>query len=244
MESKNSLSVPIAIVLAGVLIAGAVLFTQSKANPQVNNGDGGAQAGEDKIQNLKPITQADHRLGNPDSTLTIVEYSDAECPFCQNFHRTMEQVISEYGASGKVSWIYRHFPLDVIPAHKWAPKEAEAAECVFELAGNDVFWNYLRVLVDTTRQDATGQLLSEDALLKALSSEAVAQGVAKDAFESCLRSGRYTEQIKQTFQDAVNTGCTGTPCSFIVDKDGNKYPIEGAQPFQSVKQIIDTLLNK
>lgn len=97
---------------------------------------------------IDPVTPKDHISGNPQADLMIVEYSDPECPFCKRFHETMTQTMSEYGKSGKVAWVYRHFPLDSI--HSKARKESEAIECAGEIGGNDKFWEYMNKLMEIT----------------------------------------------------------------------------------------------
>src|SRR3989338_2531696 len=96
--------------------------------------------------NVGELTDRDHLRGDPKATVKVVEFSDLECPFCKNFHRTMQQVMSEY--SGQVAWVYRHFPLDSL--HSKARKEAEASECAAELGGNDGFWAYVDKLFEIT----------------------------------------------------------------------------------------------
>ncbi len=108
----------------------------------LSGGKGGAKIA------LDPVTEKDHISGNPGAELLIIEYSDPECPFCKKFHETMTQAMNEYGKSGKVAWVYRHFPLDSI--HSRARREAEAIECAGELGGNDKFWAYLNKLMEIT----------------------------------------------------------------------------------------------
>ncbi len=91
-----------------------------------------------------PALAADDRyLGNINADVVIIEYSDIDCPFCKRFHPTMERIAQEYGS--KIAWVYRHFPLDSL--HPEARTKAEATECVAQLAGNEVFWRYLKTLV-------------------------------------------------------------------------------------------------
>ena len=91
-----------------------------------------------------PALAADDRyLGNINADVVIIEYSDIDCPFCKRFHPTMERIAQEYGS--KIAWVYRHFPLDSL--HPEARTKAEATECVAQLAGNEVFWKYLKALV-------------------------------------------------------------------------------------------------
>ncbi|EKD62822.1 MAG: DSBA oxidoreductase, partial [uncultured bacterium] len=77
---------------------------------------------------VPPVTGKDHLRGNKDAQIVMIEYSDFECPFCQRFQATMEQVLAEYG--DQVAWVYRHYPLSF---HANAQKEAEASECANEL---------------------------------------------------------------------------------------------------------------
>ncbi|MCK9352115.1 MAG: thioredoxin domain-containing protein [Candidatus Paceibacterota bacterium] len=98
--------------------------------------------------NIPPVTANDRITGNIDAPIKIVDYSDTECPFCKRFHQTMLDIMKEYGASGKVAWVYRHFPLDGL--HQKARYEAEAAECAFEQGGNTKFWEYLDLMFKVT----------------------------------------------------------------------------------------------
>lgn len=88
--------------------------------------------------------EGDHINGKSDARIQVVEYSDFECPFCGRFHETMNQVMAEYGESGDVNWIYRHFPLEQI--HPNAFSLAVASECVSELGGNDKFWEFSNMI--------------------------------------------------------------------------------------------------
>src|SRR6185437_7558152 len=131
---------PITIVVAGLIIAGAVFFVgKSGTAPAPNSGT--AQA-----INFPPVTSADHILGNPDATVKVIEYADLECPYCKVFHTTMHQIMDYYGQSGNVAWVYRPFPLGQI--HSKAPKEAEAAECAADQGGSQAFFAYVDKIYD------------------------------------------------------------------------------------------------
>lgn len=229
---QNNLAIPIAIVIAGALIAGAVFYSSGNANrAAVLDPQGAAPTGD--LEAMTPVSNDDHIRGNPDAAVKIVEYSDTECPFCKRFHTTMQQVIDEYGKDNKVAWVYRHFPLDQL--HQKARKEAEATECAGELGGNDGFWKYLDRLMDVT---PANDGLDPAELPK------IAQYVGLDTakFNECLSSGKYAEKIEAHVQNAVATGGNGTPWSIVVSKSGTKYSLSGAQPFASVKQLIEIAL--
>jgi protein-disulfide isomerase len=89
-----------------------------------------------KAKNVRHVSATrDHILGNPNAPISLIEYSDYECPFCKRFHETAQEIMKAY--DGKINWVYRHFPL---PFHNpGAEKEAEASECVNELGRNDAF---------------------------------------------------------------------------------------------------------
>jgi len=168
--------------------------------------------------------------GNPDAKISIVEFSDTECPFCKKFHATMKQVLSEY--DGQVNWIYRHFPLTSL--HSRAQKEAEATECAGEQGGNKSFWDYIDRLFEITPSN-NGLAESQ------LSDIAKYVGLDVDKFQKCLDSGKYTKKVQDQSQQAQAAGGRGTPYSVILVGD-QKIPIPGALPFESVKSTLDSLL--
>ena len=96
----------------------------------------------------------DHVMGSKDAKVTIIEYSDYECPFCKGFHPTLERIVKESGTN--VKWIYRHYPL-----HQHSFEKLVAAECVAKLKGDDAFWKYsdlLFGLLKTPNDSVTQQL--------------------------------------------------------------------------------------
>ncbi len=111
MEStatKSTLSVPAAIILAGALIAGAVFLSGGRGTTpeKVQKQEPAAVVSPPALNalTLRPVDEArDHIRGNPSANIVFVEFSDTECPFCKRFHFTMQQIINEYGKSGKVA---------------------------------------------------------------------------------------------------------------------------------------------
>ena len=147
----------------------------------------------------------------------------------------MRQVMNEYGAGGKVAWVYRHFPLDSL--HKKARSEAVALECAAELGGNDAFWKYADRLFEITP--------SNDGLDAAeLPKIAAFVGLDTVAFSACAASDRHDAHIQADLDNATATGGNGTPWSVIITKNGKKYPLSGAQPYESVKQAIEQALRE
>ncbi len=232
---KPIFSVPVAIVIAGLFIAGAVYLS--------NRGDvaGGVPKEEETIENtgelekMNPVTNADHIRGNSNADVMIVEYSDFECPFCKRFHPTMKQVMDEYGKDGQVAWVWRHFPLDSLHPVK-ARKEAVASECAAELSGQDGFWKFADRFFELSPSNNQTDI---DIVLPQIAREI---GLDANQFAICLASGKYDAHIQNDLDNAIATGGNGTPWSIIVTKGGKKYPLSGSQPYAVVKQLIELAL--
>ena len=226
-NSQNSFLIPLAIVVAGGFVAAAIYFgTGSGGSPTATINTNNQNAEID----LVPPAEKDHIIGSRNADLVIVEYSDTECPFCKTFHNTMHQIVRDY--DGKVAWVYRHFPIAQL--HSKAIKESEATECAAELGGNQAFWNYLDKLFETTNSNDS---LDPSELPKI----AAAVGLDVNAFNTCLSSGRHTELVKKSVEEAIKAGALGTPYSVIVTQDGQKVLINGAEPIAMVKAKIDAL---
>ena len=199
---QQSLAVPIAIVIAGLLIGGAVYMSGKSGTSTSGNANALARAQRDIT--IPPVTESDNILGSANADIVIVEYSDTECPFCRNFHNTLQTVVKDYGTSGKVSWVYRHFP--IVQLHSKAPKEAQATECA---ADQGKFWPYIDQIFAITP--------ANDGLDPAKLPE-IARGLGLDmtAFNACLNSDTHVAEIAQSVSDAQNAGANGTPSSFLV----------------------------
>lgn len=226
----SSYAIPFAIIVAGLAIALAVYFGEGKSNnlPTQRQGGNAPKALVD------PVTSADHILGNPNAKVVIVEYSDTECPYCKSFHATMNRIMSEYGDSGQVAWVYRHFPIEKLHPIK-AQNEAEATECANKLGGNTKFWEYINKLFEIT---PSNNRLDQAELPK------IAKTIGLDvtAFNKCLESGEMKSVVNAGIASANKAGVNGTPYSFILVNKKVAGGIEGAQPYEQVKAQIDALL--
>jgi len=227
-EKPNKLSIPLAIVFSGILVAGAVVYTKAPAGPSQVAGANQPSKTQNSLDNVRPVSDEDHIRGNPKAEVVIVEYSDTECPFCKMFHNTMKQVVAEY--DGRVAWVYRHFPLDQL--HPKARKEAEALECAGELGGNDKFWAYTDRLYEIT--PANNGLDPQE-----LQNIAAFVGLDLPSFNECLSSGKYADKVEEDAQNAFATGGGGTPWSIVIAKNGAKYELSGAQSISAIKQIVE-----
>lgn len=233
-ENKNNLLIPASIIVAGLLIAFAVFYTNG-APIRINNNQAAAIDGEKKAIKMRPVDSSDHLLGNPDAPIKIVEYSDLECPYCKTYHPTLKRIMQTYGNDGKIAWVYRHLPLDSI--HPKARKEAEASECAAELGGNDAFWAYIDKVFEVT--PANNRLDPAE-----LPKIAVSIGLDKAKFESCLVSGKFADEVEADFQDAIAAGGDGTPYTVIVTSKGEMNSYSGALPYAQVEEKIKQVLSK
>ncbi len=223
------------ILIAGIAVAASILYvgtsfgkfqqgTTVTATPQPSPVAG----------SLAPVTAADHIWGSLQAPVKLVEFSDLECPFCKDFHTTLQQIASTYVQSGQVAIVYRNFPLSI---HPKAPHEAEAAECAAQLGGNDAFWKYV---------DGIFAITPSNNGLDPAQLPVVAQqiGLNMDAFNICLSKEPFKDKIQSQIQDGVNAGVQGTPTSFVIAPNGDKYPIDGAESYSVVKSIIDVALQQ
>jgi len=228
-KSKTDYLLPISIIIAALLISGSWIYSAGLKN--IDSVSDVKIA--DKTAQLEDFSQ-DHIRGNIDAPVKIVEFSDMECPFCKKFHQTMLQVMEEYEKTNKVAWIYRHFPIEQL--HSKAKKSAEASECAAELGGNNAFWAYMDKYFEITPSNNQIDLAELPKIAESI-------GLNKTQFENCLNSGKYSEKIEAQIQDAENSGARGTPYSIVIDKNNKKYPINGAYPYEDVRQIIESALS-
>lgn len=234
-KSQNNFAVPASIIVAGLLIASAVIYSGKNTEIVKNPADAGKAAVADAVdtRGMKPVSSDDHILGNPDAAVKIVEYSDLECPFCKRFHETMNQVMNEYGKSGQVAWIYRHLPLDQL--HSKARTESEASECAAKLGGNEKFWVYIDRLFQATP--------SNNGLDLSLLPEIAEQiGLNRIDFEKCMNDGIFKAKIDESIAEGARAGAQGTPYSIIIGKNGKQEVISGAYPYAQMKSAIDKVL--
>lgn len=264
VSKKRDVFLPASIIIAGVLVAGAVIWSVGKRaeGPTLTAGPN-VPAGPD-IAAMRAVDDSDHIRGSRDAKVVIVEYSDFECPFCKRFDTTMNEVLASYG--NDVAWVYRHYPIAAL--HTKASKESEASECVAELGGADAFWKFVSRIFEVTP--------SNDGLDPAtLPGIAEYAGVARNAFASCLASGKHASLVEASVREAEELGIRGTPyvvfvlkgdvdtddfaflaevntefaraypgqpAPFTIDESSDRIGMSGAFPLEIVKQIVATLL--
>jgi protein-disulfide isomerase len=244
-----------ASVSAGVLLFAAAFFALGfGAHAVIDDDDGGSTstARESAATPTGPSTQGspsgqptpvplvqasaddDPSWGPADAPVTIIEFSDYQCPYCVRFwSETLPQIREEY--EGKVRFVYRDFPLTSI--HEWAQKAAEAAECADD---EDMFWEYHDLIF--ANQSGLSEQLSNaglDGVQTTLEGYASDLGLDAAAFTDCLDSGKYTSEVEKDMQDGRSYGVSGTPAFFI-----NGQSVSGAQPFANFQAVIDAALEE
>lgn len=203
------------------------------------------------IQDLVPITSAgnggtveageddDAVLGNKGATVTIIEFSDYQCPFCRKFWtETYKEIKSEYIDTGKVKLVFRDFPLTSI--HSMAQPSAEAAECVREKGGDEAYFKYHDKLFSEQNILDSGNPNGQVTKTVVYTNDDLKDWAKEIGYDisSCLDSGKYKSEVEKDTADAQRAGGSGTPY-FVI----NGKVLSGAQPFSAFKQIIDGELN-
>ena len=252
----QKIAIPLSIIIAGALIAGAVIFddviggegmrnsalVQNSGQVQDTPSDSftDPQSPEEQKEFLDEVIglqENDHVRGNPDAPVLLIEYSDVDCPFCVRHHDTMNQLLEKYG--DQVAWVYRHLPID--QNHPNARKKSELTECVADSLGNDAFW----ISID---EFLSGRNISFDQVLQKLETE----GFTTKDVEECLEKGTLAEYTDQLVADSIiiaqslsDDGRYGTPLTLVYNQEEGVLapPVSGAQPINIIETFIDGVIN-
>ena len=184
---------------------------------------------------VKISADNDPIIGNPDAPITIIEFSDFQCPFCARFHtQTLPLILEQYIEQGKVKLVFRDFPIQSI--HPNALPASIAAECANE---QGKFREMHDMLFDNQNQ-WNNQETTE--ALSVFSEYATEIQLDQETFDSCLTSGKYIEEIRKDLDDGRDYGVSGTPGFFVGNEKIGFVELKGAQPFDNFKKIIDAQL--
>lgn len=194
-----------------------------------------AQVREQAQAARKVAAGRDHIRGNAKAEVSLIEYSDFECPFCKRFHDTPAAVLERHG--GRVNWVYRHFPLAFHdPA---ARREAVASECAAKLGGNEAFWKYTDTLFRHTRSN--GQGLAEGKSELTIATEL---GLKGDDFSRCLPDPAMIKRVDEDIADGNAIGVTGTPATLVRNnRSGATEWVVGAQPLAALQAAVERVLD-
>lgn len=192
------------------------------------------QKTDDLAKNVRRVSaERDHIFGSQDALVSLIEYSDYECPYCKRFHKTAKQVVVSY--NGTVNWVYRHYPLSF--HNPGAQKQAEASECSAQLGGNEAFWSFSDRVFERTRSGGKGFPLDR---LVPLAEEI---GLDGQAFRDCLDGGQMVARVQEDFDEGNRIGVRGTPANILINnKTGEVKLVRGAASAEILKAAIDSLL--
>lgn len=228
---KPTIGIPAAIITGFVIVALAIVFTNTK---KVNNNQNQVQKSQETptsvSKDIATIRAEDHVSGDRNSEIAIITYSDGDCPFCAKFHSTMENLLEE---NKNIAWVYRHLPLDI---HPNAFNEAVALECAANLGGEKAFWGYLdstiNVTLDPEDQNTPNKLIEF----------AKKEGINEDSFKKCFSDEVGTQKILKEIDEIAEAGARGTPFSIVVNqKTGKQTIIPGAAQIENMREIIKNL---
>lgn len=240
---KNN-SIVISIVIGSVLIAGSLVFLGLQISSNSTTYEDIEQGIETYIQKQQEesnkisykgdLADDDAILGNPKAKLTIVEFSDYQCPFCRKFYNeTLPKIKEKYIDTGKVNLVYRDFPLDF---HKGAIPAAAAAECARDQDGDEAYYQMHDKIFDGQNALGQGTVNIPD---ESLISYAQEMNLDMTEFNECFNDEKIREEINEDYIVGQKIGITGTP-AFVIDGQ----LLEGAQPFEVFDQAIQSVLNK
>ncbi len=220
----------IIIALAVGFMLGMVTAAVPQQPPSTPNQDGT----NDDQQPIAVAVDDDPVIGNENAPITIIEFSDFECPFCGRFFdQTLPQLETDYIDTGKAKLVYRDFPLSSI--HFSAQKAAEAAECADE---QGKWLDYHNQLFST---QATWANRGEAAAVPMFKQFAADLGLNAEQFNTCLDSGTVQQEVQKDFQDGLSAGVSGTPTFFIGNDQDGYTQIVGAQPYSVFQSLLSSL---
>ena len=184
---------------------------------------------------LKISTDNDPVIGKLDAPITIIEFSDFQCPFCAKFHiDTLPSIMNEYIKNGQVKLVFRDFPIQSI--HPNALPASVAAECANEQGK----FKEMHDLLFENQREWNNQNTND--VISTFNQYASKMNLEEEKFDSCLRNGKYIEEIQKDLEDGRMYGISGTPGFFVGNNQIGFIELKGAQPFESFKKIIDSQL--
>ncbi|ABX13554.1 DsbA family protein [Nitrosopumilus maritimus] len=188
-------------------------------------------------QPIKVSIDDDPMKGDPNAPITIIEFSDYECPFCGKFYTDTLPLIEEnYINTGKVNFVYRDFPIQSI--HPNAVHTAMAAECADD---QEMFWPYHDMIFEnkSTWEKQRGQ-----SLVSELVQYADVLGLDTEEFTTCLESNKHLDEVRNDLQDGQSYGISGTPGFFIGNDNSGYIKVSGAKPYQTFAEILEGMLRR
>ena len=243
--NKNLALICGTIIVVCLIIVVAVLYNKSGSSGLTNNNNDSVPAQNQPTVNqpsgpVKVSVDNDAVLGSKNAPVTMIEFSDYECPFCKrHFTDVYPQIKKDYIDTGTVKLVFRDFI--AVPGHNpLATSEAMAAECAGEQGGDSIYYQYHDEIFTRTTSNGAGLTLSQLPVI------AKDLGLNVNKFQQCLDSNKFSSEVSKDIADGQKAGVNGTP-SFFVGKSSSDGLIEGtlivgAQPYSVFKTAIDQAL--
>lgn len=232
MSLKNNQSDVLFIIASGLLMIGAIgtsfgigylLGTSQVPEGSVDLGNGVV------VENIE-IDAEDPFLGDEDAPVTVVEFSDYECPYCaRHYSQSFDKLVEEYVETGQVKLVFKDLPLESI--HPNATKAAVIAECAYDQGGNEAYFAVHNRIFDNMVAQTGG--LSEENVFSWIADT----DLNIEELRACADENRTIDRVSKDAQQAMSLGVQGTPGIFVNGKFFN-----GAYPYQDIKNAIDAEL--
>jgi protein-disulfide isomerase len=228
-HKKFKLSPSVSIIIAGVIVAGAIVFANTNSIKPASSAQQVKQPLPSTETNVRAPSAEDHIVGSLDAPLVLIEYSDFECPYCALIHPTFKRLVSE--SNGNIAWVYRHLPLESL--HPQARTAALASECVASQLGNEEFWAFVEAMFANQKS------------MSASYYEQVAASLGADmtAFKSCVSAKTFASRVDTDSAEAMQNGGQGTPYTVLFDKKG-QVGVSGALPYETFSALISTFKSR
>ncbi|HHX58545.1 MAG TPA: DsbA family protein [Candidatus Moranbacteria bacterium] len=252
MNRDNSINIILAIILAALIIGGSIVYSTSKGGGLFGKAETEeefdikvaasieryiakqeeemmkAQEEASKPEKVEGVSADDDAvMGDKNAPVTIIEFSDYECPFCKrSFEQVFPEIKKNYIDTGKARYIFRDMPLSF--HDPLATQEAIAAECAKEQGGDEAYYKYHHLIFTNTKSNGNG--LQKNDLYRF----ATEIGLNAGEFKTCLDTERFAEEVKKDMKDGQEYGVQGTPGFFI-----NGWFIKGAYPYETFEEIIE-----
>lgn len=257
--NKNNIILSISIIISSIILASSLIYyTNSKTAYTTADGINMEKAIEDgieqyiikqekeynkkqaeidrlgeKIEGVPPLNEGDYIKGNKNAKISIIEYSDLDCPFCKKFHTTGYDVLNKY--EGEVNWVWRHLPLTSI--HPNSNAKSELAECAGKIK-YDNFWKVIDYFMNEGFDPNQNVYDHLDTIAKITNTN-------KESLEKCIKEGEFEDKVKISQGIAGSIGINGTPGNVIINNKTNEaYLRAGAYDVNTISNTIDYLLQQ
>lgn len=221
---KIEISPSVAILVSGLVIAAAIVYTNlHPAQPVVSANQPAAVN-----VHVRGPSASDHIVGRADAPIVLVEYSDFQCPFCSLIYPNLKQIVEQ--SDGQIAWVMREFPLSSI--HQNALPAAQAAECIAAQLGDAGFWKFADAIF-------ADQSKMSDAYYAQLAKQF---GANAAQYNACIAAQTYASRISADTAEAEQNGGQGTPFTVVINtKTGAQTSVSGAVPLAQLMAVIKSV---